>query len=54
LEHCGDELVAGAVTVEVFVAEEERTAMIAGAGEGGPKGGGVAEMEQAGGARRPM
>ena len=35
--------------VEVFVAEEQCTVAIAGAGEGGPKGGGVAKMEQAGG-----
>ena len=34
--------------VEVFVAEEEGAVVFAGAGEGLPEGGGVAEVEETG------
>ena len=44
-----DEFGAGAVGVEVFVAEEEGAVGSAGSLEGLPEGGGVAEMEEAGG-----
>ena len=48
-EHGVDELGAGALRVEVLVAQEERAVGVAGSGEGGPEGCGVAEVEQAGG-----
>jgi len=51
-EHRRDEFGAGALRVEVFVAEEERAVVLACAGEGGEKRGRVAEMKQAGGGRR--
>ena len=44
-EVCGP----GAVGVDVFVAQEKGTVVVAGAGEGLPEGSGVAEMEEAGG-----
>ena len=47
--HGGGELGAGALGVEVFVAEIERAVGGAGALVGDPEGARVAEMEQAGG-----
>ena len=51
-EHGGDEFGAGALGVEVFVAEEEGAVVLAGAGVGGEECGRVAEVEQAGGGGR--
>jgi hypothetical protein len=50
-EHGGDEFGAGAVRVEVFVAEQESAVVIAGASEGLPEGGGVAQVQKTCGAR---
>ena len=51
-EHGGDEFGAGALGVEVFVAEQEGAVVGAGAGGGGVERGSVAEVKQSGGGGR--
>ena len=48
LEHGFDEFGAGALGVEVFVAEQQGAVVLAGSGEGREEGRGVAEVEKAG------
>ena len=51
-EHGGDEFGAGALRVEVFVAQQERAVVLARAVEGSPECCRMAEVEQAGGGGR--